>query len=277
MIYGVLRILHIAHAGIYTAGAYLGLLAFRETGNLVIALIVAMTAAALLGDLIERFMYRSMLARPRIVALIASIGLFICLSDLFRILAGPHQLAFDVPELAGRYTAGGITVSGIGLVIVGGTAAIFVALWFVIRKTSMGLGIRAGAQDVETAKTMGIDVDRSVSRVFMIGSAIAAFGGVAVAILYNAVYTTMGDMIGYKGLALIVIGGFGSISGAVLAAFLLGFAETALTTYMDLPLAPEGTAQLMLVPLNLIRPQGLLGKASPMLDAYTITILSLMG
>src|SRR5258708_12155369 len=90
MIYGVLRILHIAHAGIYTAGAYLGLLAFRETGNLVIALIVAMTAAALLGALIERFIYRPMLARPRIVALIATIGLFICLSDLFPILPRPH-------------------------------------------------------------------------------------------------------------------------------------------------------------------------------------------
>jgi len=202
-----------------------------------------------------------MLPKPRIVALIASIGLFICLSDLFRILAGPHQLAFDVPALAGRVALGGVTVSGVDCLILGGTVAIFAALWFVIQHTSLGFAVRAVAQDIETAKVMGIDVDRSVLAVFFIGSAIAAFGGITVAILYNAVYTSMGDMIGYKGLALIVIGGFGSMSGAVLAAFLLGIAETVLTTYADIPLSRDGIAMLMLVVLILFRPQGLLGKA----------------
>jgi branched-chain amino acid transport system permease protein len=81
-----------------------------------------------------------------------------------------------------------------------------------------------------------------------------------VAILYNAVYTSMGDMVGYKGLALIVIGGFGSLSGAVVAAFLLGLGETALTTYAEIPLSRDGIAMLMLVILILVRPQGLLGK-----------------
>jgi branched-chain amino acid transport system permease protein len=125
----------------------------------------------------------------------------------------------------------------------------------------MGFAIRAVAQDIETSKVMGIDVNRSVASVFFIGSAIAAFGGIMVAILYNAVYTSMGDMVGYKGLALIVIGGFGSMTGAVLAAFLLGLAETVLTTYSDLPLSRDGIAMLMLVILILFRPEGLLGKA----------------
>jgi len=80
-------------------------------------------------------------------------------------------------------------------------------------------------------------------------------------VLYNAVYTNMGDMIGYKGLALIVLGGFGSLPGAALAAFLLGFAETIFTTYSDVPLSREGIAMFMLVLLILFRPQGLLGKA----------------
>jgi branched-chain amino acid transport system permease protein len=261
MIYGVLRVLHIAHAGIYTAGAYLGLYFYNLAGSLVVAIIGAMIVAGILGALIERFIYRPMLPKPRIVALIASIGLFICLSDLFRILAGPHQLAFDVPSLAGRVAIGGVTVSGVDGLILGGTVAIFAALWFVIQHTSLGFAVRAVAQDIETAKVMGIDVDRSVLAVFFIGSAIAAFGGITVAILYNAVYTSMGDMIGYKGLALIVIGGFGSMTGAVLAAFLLGIAETVLTTYADIPLSRDGIAMLMLVVLILFRPQGLLGKA----------------
>jgi branched-chain amino acid transport system permease protein len=108
---------------------------------------------------------------------------------------------------------------------------------------------------------MGINVDRSVQIVFFLGSAIAAFGGIMVAILYNAVYTSMGDIVGYKGLALIVIGGFGSVTGAVVAAFILGIAETVLITYSDIPLSRDGIAMLMLVLLILFRPQGLLGKA----------------
>lgn len=261
MIYGVLRILHVAHAGVYTAGAYLGVLFYNYTGSIVITLILAMAIAGLLGSLIERFIYRPMLPKPRIVALIASIGLFICLSDLFRILGGPHQIAFDVSSIATRFEVAGVTISGADLMILGGTAVIFVILWYIIQHTSMGFGIRAVAQDIETAKVMGIDVDRSVQRVFFIGSAIAAYGGIMVAILYNAVYTSMGDMIAYKGLALIVIGGFGSITGAVIAAFILGIAETAFTTYSNLPLSRDGIAMLLLVLLILFRPQGLLGKA----------------
>ncbi len=260
MIYGVLRVLHIAHAGVYTAGAYLGLYFFNLTGSFPVAVIAAMICAGLIGVLIERFVYRPMLPRPRIVALIASIGLFICMSDLFRIIAGPHQLAFDVPSIAGRLTISGITVSGADVMILSGTVVMFAALWFLMQRTSLGFAIRAVAQDIETSKVMGIDVNWSAASVFFIGSAIAAFGGIMVAILYNAVYTGMGDIVGYKGLALIVIGGFGSMTGAVAAAFLLGFAETALTTYSDIPLSRDGIAMLMLVILILVRPQGLLGK-----------------
>jgi branched-chain amino acid transport system permease protein len=261
MIYGVLRILHIAHAGVYAAGAYLGLYFFKLTGSFVLALIASMLITGLLGAFIERFIYRPMIPKPRIVALIASIGIFICLSDLFRIIAGPYQMAFDYPPLSGQVAFAGLSVPRVDFAIIGGTAAIFVLLWFIIQKTRVGFGIRAVAQDVEAAKMMGINVDLSIQAVFFLSSAIAAFGAIMVAVLYNAVYTNMGDMIGYKGLALIVIGGFGSMPGAVLAAFLLGFAETFLTTYSDVPLSREGIAMFMLVLLILFRPQGLLGKA----------------
>jgi len=107
MIYGVLRVLHIAHAGVYTAGAYLALYFYDLSGNLAVAIIGAMLVAGALGALIERFVYRPMLPKPRIVALIASIGLFICLSDIFRILAGPHQLTLDVQALTGHFTLAG--------------------------------------------------------------------------------------------------------------------------------------------------------------------------
>lgn len=263
MIYGVLRILHIAHAAVYTAGAYLGLYLYNLTGNIFVSVIGAMVGGGVIGAGIERFIYRPMLPKPRIVALIASIGIFICLSDLFRILGGPYQLAFNMPALSGEVSIVGLTAPRVNVAIIAGTALMFFVLWYIMKRTSIGLAIGAVAQDMEAAKIIGIDVNRCVQTVFFISSAMAAFGAIMVAILYNAVYTNMGDMIGYKGLALIVIGGFGSLTGAVVAAFLLGTAETFLTTYSDIPLSRDGIAMFMLVVLILLRPQGLLGKKQP--------------
>ena len=260
MIYGVLRILHIAHAGVYTAGAYLGLYFFHLSGSFFVALAGSMLVTGLIGALIERVVYRPIIPKPRIVALIASIGIFICLSDLFRILAGPYQLSFDYPPLSGEIQFLGMSAPRVDFAIIAGTAATFIGLWFLVQKTRIGFGIRAVAQDIEAAKMMGIDVNRSVQAVFIISSAVAAFGAIMVGVLYNAVYPSMGDMIGYKGLALIVIGGFGNMTGAVIAAFVLGFAETFVTTYSDVPLSREGIAMFMLVLLVMIRPQGLMGK-----------------
>src|SRR4051794_1917250 len=261
LVYGVLRILHVAQAGLYSAGAFIGLFLYQITGNFLLALLAAMILAGVLGVFIERFVYRPMLARPRIVALIASIGLMICFSDVFRIIAGPNQLVFDTASLRGGYAVAGVVISRIDAAILVGTAAIFILLWIVLQKTKLGFAIRAAAQDIETAQVMGINVGASVSWIFFISSAIAAFGGVMVGVLYNAVYPEMGDMIAYKGLALIVIGGFGSLTGTVLAAFLLAIAETFLTTYTAVPLSREGVAMLFLVLLILVRPQGLLGRA----------------
>lgn len=261
LVYGVLRILHVAQAGLFAAGAFTGLFLYQKTGSFLVSLLAAMVFAGILGMLIERFIYRPMLPRPRIVALIASIGMLICFSDIFRIIAGPNQLAFDMPSLRGSYEIGGLVISKVDAAILSGTAIIFTLLWFLLQKTKLGFAVRAAAQDIETTEVMGVNVARSVSWIFFISSAIAAFGGIMVGVLYNAVYPDMGDMIAYKGLALIVIGGFGSLTGTVLASFLLAICETILTTYTQVPLSREGVAMLFLVLLILVRPQGLLGRA----------------
>jgi branched-chain amino acid transport system permease protein len=260
LVYGVLRILHVAQAGLYTAGAYIGLFWFTITKDFVISLLLAMILAGFVGMLIERFIYRPIIDKPRIVALIASIGLLICFSDVFRILAGPDQLAFEVDSLRGAYQVGNLIISKMQMFILTGTVIIFVILWFILHKTKLGFAIRATAQDSEMTEVAGVNVKQSVNWVFFFSSAIAAFGGVMVGVLYNAVYNDMGDMIAYKGLALIVIGGFGSLLGAVLAAFLLALTETMVTTYTSVPLSREAVAMLFLIILVMIRPQGLLGR-----------------
>jgi branched-chain amino acid transport system permease protein len=259
--YGVLRILHVAQAGVFAAGAYIGLVTYQYSGSFLVAVFASMGLAGILGMAIERFVYRPMFPKPRIVALIASIGMLICFSDLLRIFGGANQLAFDVPSLNGSYKIGGIVLSKIDVSVFSGTILILAVLWFILQKTKLGFSVRAAAQDIEATQIMGIDVARSVSWVFFISSAIAAFGGVMVGVLYNAVYPTMGDTIAYKGLALIVIGGFSSLTGTVLAAFLLALAETFVTTYTAIPLSREGIAMFFLVLIIIIRPQGLLGRA----------------
>jgi len=154
-------------------------------------------------------------------------------------------------------------IAGMNLVLLAQDAFSFLVGWELMSLASWALVLseHRSAENRRAATLLGINVDRTIAMTFFIGSAIAAFGGITVAILYNAVYTSMGDMVGYKGLALIVIGGFGSMTGAVLAAFILGITETVLTTYADIPLSRDGIAMLMLVVLILFRPQGLLGKA----------------
>src|SRR5207302_4848848 len=121
-------------------------------------LLAAMVIAGIVGVLIERFVYRPMLTRPRIVALIASIGLMICFSDVFRIVAGPNQLAFDMTSLRGGYAVAGVVISRIDAAILVGTAAIFVLPWSILQKTKHGFAIRGAALDIEAAQVMGINV-----------------------------------------------------------------------------------------------------------------------
>jgi branched-chain amino acid transport system permease protein len=259
MIYGVLRILHIANAGVYVAGAYIGVLLYTLTHNLLLTLVGAMVSSGLIGLAIERFVYRPMIPLPRIVALIASIGLFTFMSDVFRIVAGPHEKQLPV-DIGVRLNIGGAYLSGVDILILVSTLVIFTILWVIIYKTKIGYAIRAISQDIDASKIVGINVNRIVQIVFFIGSVISGAGGVLLGILYNAVYPSMGDVYSYKALAIIVIGGFGSLSGAVLAALFLAFAETFMLTYTNVPLSREGIAMVFLIILILFRPYGILGK-----------------
>ncbi len=260
MIYGVLRILHIAHAGMYVVGAYIGLLVYLHTHNYLISIAVAGTVVGLLGMAIERFIYRRMFNYSRDVPLIASIGLFVVITDLIRIVAGPEPLPF----LMGR--PGGLSVSGIRvsnfdlsfIVVAWGIIALF-ALF--LMKTKMGFAIRAIAQSREVAQMMGINVNPAVQAVFFAGSFIAATAGVLVGPFYSYIDPNMGNTFAYKALAIIVIGGFGNMVGTVVGGILLGVVEVLMVVYTRIPLSQEALAMLFLIVFLLIRPTGIFGAA----------------
>ena len=259
LVYGMLRILHVAHAAVYAIGAYTGVLAFNLTGSLLAAFGVGMVASAVAGVAIERFVYFPLLRFPPFVPLIGSIAVFLSVEELARLIAGPQILTFPARLPFPEFQVAGVTVSATITAVCGITAGVLVALWFITTRTQLGLAMRAAAQDIAIADAMGIDSHFIISVTFVIGSAVAAVAGILVAIYYNQVYPTMGAIPAYKTLALIVVGGLGSVPGAVAAALLLGLAETLLIGFADIPLPRDALAFIAMIAVLMWRPQGLLG------------------
>lgn len=260
MVYGVLRVLHIAHAAVFTLGAYGGLWAFQATGSFWAALAGAMASAVLAGLAMERWVYWPLLAKPPIATLIASIGVFIGLEEVFRIVAGPQPYSLDVPLLLPDVRVGPVLVTAPQLLVIAVTVALLGALWLFITRTPLGLALRATSQDRDMAAACGMNVRRVVTLNFALGSALAGAAGVLVGIYYNSVSPTMGGVTGYKGLAIIVLGGMGSIPGTVLGALLVGVVETILISLVDFALPRDAWAFLAMIAVFLFRPQGLLGR-----------------
>jgi branched-chain amino acid transport system permease protein len=259
LVYGILRILHVAHAAIFTVGAYVGLFLFQFTGSLLLAFAGSMAACALCGVLVERLVYFPLLKYPPYVPLIGSIAVMLSIEEVARLIAGPNILTFPVTLPFPELNVGGLHVSSALVAIYTITAAVLIFLWFLATRTELGLAMRATSQDMEMASAMGVNSHRIVSITFVIGSAIAAIAGILVGIYYNQVYPTMGTVPAYKTLALIVVGGLGSVPGAVMASLLLGLAETLLIGYASIPLPRDALAFIAMIAVLMWRSEGLLG------------------
>jgi len=260
MVYGVLRILHIAHAGVYALGAYMGLLVFRFIPNFWLALGLTMVGCSLAGVIIQRYLYMPLLALPRIVPLIASIGLFIALEEIFRLIAGPYILSFPANPGLGSIQWGMVRITSNQLLVFLVTFSLLAILWFIMSRTKLGLAMQATCQDLETASVMGINTEKIIATNFLIGSALAGAAGVLVGVYFNSVYPTMGSIPAYKALAIIVLGGLGSIPGTVLGGLLIGLGETLLLGLTDIPFPRDALAFIIMILILMFRPYGLLGK-----------------
>jgi branched-chain amino acid transport system permease protein len=261
LVYGVMRILHVAHAAVYTIGAYAGLYLFGATGSLALAFLGSMAICAAAGVIIERFLYFPLLKYPPFVPLIGSIAVLLSIEEAARLVAGPYILTFPAklpfPEV---YLWGTQISSGLMAIYVI-TAAVLLVLWYVTTRTELGLAMRAASQDAPIAAAMGINSHAIITITFVIGSAIAAIAGILVGIYYNQVYPTMGTVPAYKTLALIVVGGLGSVPGAVIASLALGMAETLLIGYANIPLPRDALAFIAMIGVLMWRSEGLLGSS----------------
>ena len=262
LVYGLLRILHVAHAALFTLGGYLGVMVTNATGSLVLGFAVAMIVAGLAGVAMFRLCYEPILKQPPFVALIASIGLYIAFEELFRILFGASGLSYAAPALQEQVVLfGGLQFKQAEIAVMASTAAIIAVLAWLQNKTRVGVACQATVSDPQMAESFGIRLRQVRDINFFVGSALAGFAGVWVALLNNLVEPTMGSVPSYKGLAIIVLGGMGSVRGTLLAALVLGVVESFGTIYLGKLLDRNAIAFAFLIAVLMVRPQGLFSKS----------------
>lgn len=259
MVYGLLRILHIAHAGLFTLGAYLTLVITNATGNLVLAMTAAGLVVGVVGVLIYQFCYEPILRQPPYVVLIASIGLLIIMQECFRIIFGPYGLTFSNPPLQGRIALGPLSMSIAELTVIILALAVFTGMGLFAKFTRFGLACRATVSDPRMASSFGVTVGRVRNVTFFVGSVLAALAGAMVGILDNVVEPGMGNIPSYKSLALIVLGGFGDVRGTLVAALCLGVIEAFGTIYFGSYLDRDAIAFVVMFIVLMIKPRGILG------------------
>ena len=261
LVYGLLRILHVAHAAMFTLGGYIGVLVTNAVGSFALALIVAMAVVGITGMGVYRFAYRPLLDRSPLVALIASIGLFIASEEAFRIAFGPYGLSYTHPPLQTQVELfGNISLSIARIAVVVLALVLLTLLGWLSMSTRTGVAWRATVSDPSMAQAFGIDIERVRYLNFFVGSALAGAAGVMVALLNNLVEPTMGAVPSYKALAVIVLGGLGSVRGALIAALALGIVESFGTIYVGRYMDRDAIAFAFLILVLMVRPQGLLAR-----------------
>jgi branched-chain amino acid transport system permease protein len=257
LVYGLLRILHVAHAGLYTLGAYITVLVTNATGSLALGILVSVLIVGIAGMAIYRLLYEPLLDRPPYVPLIASIGLFICMQEGYRIIFGPYGNSFSTTWFAERLSFAGINLAAADAAMLIGAVILLVALSLLMTRTRFGIAWRATVTDPAMARSFGVDTIRVRYVNFFIASVFAAFAGSLVAILNNLVEPTMGNVPSYKSLAIIVLGGLGNVNGTLLAALLLGVIEAYGTIYAGGFLDRDAIAFVFLIGVLMFRPNGL--------------------
>ena len=261
LVYGLLRILHVAHAGLFALGGYLGLLLTNATGSLILSMPLAAAGVGIVGMLIYRLCYQPILNRPPYVALIASIGLFIAMEEIFRLIFGPYGLTYQNVPLQYQIRLLGMNLRAAEVAIVVGSVILLGILSYLSQNTRIGIAWRATVDDPQMAASYGIDPLKVRYLNFFIGSALAATAGVFISLLSNLVEPTMGGVPSYKALAIIVLGGLGNVAGTLIASLVLGVVESFGTIYIGHLMDRDAIAFAFLIIVLMIRPRGIFSRS----------------
>lgn len=261
MVYGTIKLINFAHGDVYMMGAFIGYFAVMVLKmNVFVALLVAMVACAVLGVVIERVAYKPLRNSTRVAALITAIGVSYLLENAMSYFFGAESRPFPSDFGTETFTLfGDVSVNGKQILIFGVTVVLMALLQFIVRYTKMGKAMRAVAVDEQAAQLMGIDVDGVISFTFALGSALAGIAGVLVGVYYNTISTTMGITVGLKAFVAAVLGGIGSIPGAMVGGYLIGLLETMVSFFGYSPYR-DGVVYFLLFIILIVLPAGLFGK-----------------
>jgi branched-chain amino acid transport system permease protein len=275
LVYGVLKLLNFAHGDVFMVGSFAGFAVFQVLGGanpkvplwlfLTLVTLAAMAVCAGLGVAIERFAYRPLRDAPRIAPLISALGVSFFLSNSMQLLFGATPRNYDTFDIhnAVLYTSGfdigNVHMPLLRVITIAAALVLMIALWFLVNKTRTGKAMRATSFDREAASMMGIDIDRVIVFTFVLGSALAGAAGVFFALRVPTT-VSIGFVAGLKGFTAAVIGGIGSIPGAMAGGIILGCAESYSQGYISTKWS-DLIVFSILVAFMILRPQGLLGRA----------------
>jgi branched-chain amino acid transport system permease protein len=276
LVYGVLKLLNFAHGDVFMVGSFIGFGVLKVLGGagdpvvpvwllLTLMVIGSMAGCAILGVAIERFAYRPLRDAPRIAPLISALGVSFLLANSFQLMFGAQQYDYGIFNLDSGslyvkgFDIGNVHVPLIRIITILSAIALMIVLWMLVTRTRTGKAMRATSFDREAAAMMGIDIDKVIVFTFVIGSALAGAAGVMFALRVPTA-SSIGFIIGLKGFTAAVIGGIGSIPGAMAGGLILGFAEAYTAGYWTTRWSDLVIFSL-LIAFMLFRPTGLLGQA----------------
>jgi branched-chain amino acid transport system permease protein len=273
MVFGIIGMVNFAHGDVFMVSAFIGLVAYLILTtwlgissiaiDLIVVLIVAMAFTSLVNWVIERVAYRPLRGSFRLAPLISAIGMSIFLSNFVQVSQGPRNKSIP-PMVQGEFVLSNnndfpVTLSYKQLIIWAVTAVLLLAFWYLVAKTRLGRAQRACEQDRKMAALVGVDVDRTISMTFVIAAALAAVAGTMYLMYYGVVTFSDGFVPGVKAFTAAVLGGIGSLPGAVVGGLLIGLIETFWSAYFSIDYKDVAAFSVLAITLIFL-PQGLFGR-----------------
>ncbi len=272
MVYGILKLLNFAHGDVYMIGAYIGYYVLQGFGGptalsipVPLLILIMFAAAALgtgvLGVLIERFAYRPLRDAPRIAPLITALGVSFILENSVLLLFGGFTKSYQTSNFISFSTGihvGAVDIDAVQLLIFGVSILMMWGLMVLVDRTTLGKSMRAVASDREAAEMLGINVDRTIAWTFFIGSALAGVAGVMSGLAFNQISNTIGFLAGLKAFTAAVVGGIGSIPGAMIGGLFIGICESFAASYISSQFTDLIVFGILIATM-LIRPTGIFG------------------
>ena len=261
MVYGIILLLNFAHGDIIMAGAYISWIAMAQLGmHPALAALLSIVGCMALGVAIDKIAYAPLREAPRLSILITAIGVSYFLESGSQLIFGAD--AKVVPAFVNLTTVsfGSVTLSLTAILTVAITCISTIVLTFLVQKTRLGKAMRAVSEDMGAARLMGVNVNSTISFTFAVGSALAGIGAILYSMAYHQATPTMGIMLGTKAFVAAVLGGIGSIPGAVVGGLVVGFVEVAVAA-LGLSVWQDAVVFLLLIVVLVVKPTGLLGHA----------------